>query len=1512
MPATPKPSRRVAIEDIAEDPVFGDHGFAESQDGISREVDPFPRPQESTGGGGSSSSADARVPVAASILHEVHGGNSVAQAASIAPRPQSNVGHTAQELRNLGVHQVKKFRACAEILNRLCAAQRHWKGERGGGRAGRKASLDATHTPASIGVYFARWKKRMQSEDPLLVAYSNTREAMGSFLLHSIKERFFLDPPELSWTEELHADGDLVAAAEVEQLRKKQTAAKSTILGSLRRGGFHDGDVKAFFQALQENNTERCRLYIRMVSGTGRGSGEQRLEHILTLLHAASQRISTSTKSTLPVYEQLKKELGGAADDLNDSAEVIDSGIKDESAAHAEKCRRLFSNARVLGNDLDKADAVKELKGKKKAALAAKTTRRMAVQRNEDYSANIIDFREPRRALQVFLPSSDNTRNLLRDLKAQAAAKALFVVPDEEETETEVESPGLAGPPPPHSNASRRLRRPASFRAGTEESNVFDLLADAIQDEGSQMEQGGRGDDSQRLATFPSADHSSVFHDGQLEEAPAETAQPKRGPVLMVTAKGLAQARPIPVPALVCICRRARSFPRRRLSFQSTTATGSGSAAARVFDFSDVCCCVFLDFASSSPHDGSERRDCDVCVRSPNRTYAEGNANEVEEEQEDDETEIDIESYTAESFWFDPALAPEEELANVEAAVADARTKGLSLLELLYVRSPEQRRAEKLPGMCSVIFGRTAPDATDIKEDKLMNIDARLHKVVETDDLLHHRIVNIEDENGQKEPRKYTTRINAHGERKQSGRKVAAGRAVELEEDEADADAATTEVHLCQPLIPRGIQTYGGWATATGDVYRMLDDLLPLPGALVKDFLPDEFRDTPFTFCQLAISDAGSDEVLCFSQLIKGNRAVRMHRARRLGLLGARGFEVASKSNPAPHCKARPNRRAKKNSSSSSGVCACASLHHLGVSCDYCQRKHASTSISRHAAGGDYPVHKARLDHGSSAFLSQNESQMASMEDPTLTLVVDMELEEERNDPRNWDVKSALKKSTPAQGLQQEQQGERERVTEGVAEVEDEVQKKTVTLNLVDSFDSPPDQMNGVRPARGNSENVDGRGCSSRHHITDSFNFAAASQSQTAGAAASSSGWTLTSPVRAGTAWQPPAGREEDRSREVHGTDRPRPPSLFVIFFASAVPARGAKLENPKVSEFFDGDAAPELLVDDLLFDTIIIHFWCQLHQVHIVVGLCVTVMKILWDQWNAGFVKCLGSLHFALVRWFKLVTPRWLEHRWLTLGPFIDSIITNSDHIKSLMLSETEKQFEKKHNPREENRAHYTRARNCVASSWFWSMLRVIWGPIGLMQKTGHRLQAISEYALSRIKIQDYIEACEHLAIQVTEWETSIQSCIIMNRARPSFCRLGVVLRHTLFASAWNRQLPFRCFPWICIYLISQDVVKRRRVANLLLTIDEKTLDEFSLHIRANWKGSLFVIAFGGTACAQLKRTLIGLPHAGVMTTGDTEGKHSPGTATQKTLWLVSTSMSRMMNLMRHFSTPRLLQEQF
>lgn len=202
---------------------------------------------------------------------------------------------------------------------------------------------------------------------------------------------------------------------------------KNSIASALKMTPAERKDLAQFFDDI-ENNLPRAKLYLKYLMGSGRGSGEQRLEHFLSFLKSATQRITMSTKNMLPLYNAIKKEGRGRKSGIDsDSSDAGDEAVFDPELRKERQKRKLFDNARVLQNDCEVPEALALQAEAEKNAKKEKNWRRMVVERAEAYCKERKEYRCIQRVRQFQLPASAATIRKVRKRQEMAASRGMVL-----------------------------------------------------------------------------------------------------------------------------------------------------------------------------------------------------------------------------------------------------------------------------------------------------------------------------------------------------------------------------------------------------------------------------------------------------------------------------------------------------------------------------------------------------------------------------------------------------------------------------------------------------------------------------------------------------------------------------------------------------------------------------------------------------------------------------------------------------------------------------------------------------------------------------------------------------------------------------------------------------------------------------------------------------------------------------------------------------------------------------
>lgn len=204
--------------------------------------------------------------------------------------------------------------------------------------------------------------------------------------------------------QELRECVDFDAVEDLDAAAETKRAARSGLIKALF-GSEDDEEAKesrkqiqAFFDAFDRGDYNTCRIFVKYLVATGRGSGAQRLRGIVGFLRGHGGVVVGHGKrgDSLPVAAKLLKELDprnllmnleneqpGGGSYLN--AAALPDGFVDLEVEKAAKCARLFSTStRVLENTLSEEQAVAHIDATRSAAEAANNLLRRTVERAED------------------------------------------------------------------------------------------------------------------------------------------------------------------------------------------------------------------------------------------------------------------------------------------------------------------------------------------------------------------------------------------------------------------------------------------------------------------------------------------------------------------------------------------------------------------------------------------------------------------------------------------------------------------------------------------------------------------------------------------------------------------------------------------------------------------------------------------------------------------------------------------------------------------------------------------------------------------------------------------------------------------------------------------------------------------------------------------------------------------------------------------------------------------------
>eukprot|EP00392_Amoebophrya_sp_AT5.2_P012671 g12778.t1 len=1339
-------------------------------------------------------------------------------------------------------------------------------------------------------------------------------EEMGEYFTHLLRERYYTNPDDITWKritcpEELRECVDFDAVEDLDAAAETKRAARSGLIKALF-GSEDDEEAKesrkqiqAFFDAFDRGDYNTCRIFVKYVVATGRGSGAQRLRGIVGFLRGHGGVVVGHGKrgDSLPVAAKLLKELDprnllmnleneqpGGGSYLN--AVSLPDGFADLEVEKAAKCARLFSTStRVLENTLSEEQAVAHIDATRSAAEAANNLLRRTVERAEDKVCCVGMWSMRKETLAFNNPATTLTQAYQLWQKMKNSRLGLLEAAKDGSCHS---PPKLSGAAVSSRAAHQRglLSCPSAQPADATGSTVFSETGE----HGTQLLGAHTGlagafntgvfDDWDFVGGPLLGSHLDVVDESSIFYDRSDTVNDEDGGFSLCPSKLAAE-----------------------LAVSHAMKSDSGN-----FD-------PGLHFQDSETH-----------------------------------TQIPAEdAYFEACFAYEEDLAPEHVRHNVRKAVAWLRKRGLSVVEAVYVSTPEQRAACETYSVAPIIAGRVCPDNTDVKEWKMMNVDAQLNKAAFID----------ED----------ACAAAAPGEQGDSADYVAdAQEQVGASFWDTPRKPKKTAVHLWKPVNARAIQSWGGWNHVMADTYKIMDRLIALPGAVAEDFASNKAcRDTPHTSLVVGVSDDGSDEGLMWGEMVKMSRACRLFRARQLGILDAAGDFSLSTVPRQP----------------------------LPMEPTDIPRGLPTTTRVRVFESETYR-------NGASCFVEPDACESQSQQ--LLTLEIDLEDEQQRRDPRNKDILAARTQQASSSDVEPEDETKdessarpeacpysRQRFPSAVptsvsagraaakalqpsgscrrVQFSSQVGYKFIgpSSTSTSGFDeraaasAAPESLEAEEAvvedvqmgdsldigfcAGGSDIDVSSSmavcGGQLGHPVTGSQNFAARSQTALSGPAfpahgsgpipicagfcrsfwlcecvfdcscCSASTCSIVSAkcrdgargdfwiffrIRPGAPRQPTAAEEsggglraalnsessgagssilqqQDASRASLAAPRASPddPSLAAPR-ASPVAPVDPDAGGPESSGSISYETLLFLQTTALLHSVLVIRLVCQMHQQDLVVGLSALLCKYLCQRWIGGWTSILGSIVFACEHWYKIPLPAWIELRWMSSIPFIEGLLAARQQVEARLLGQDEAAFTKAHNPRDETKGHWGRARSAVGSPFFWNLIKAIRAPLDLLQTLSARLEKVTKIAASRIRIADYVRNCERLAAQVVEWECGLRGHIMATAKKPELQKLGVVIRMILFRDLWRRHRPYRCFPWLLVALLSEHKVKRQKVALLLLKIDVELLDEFSIWVRVNFMGALAVVAFGGKVSDGLHAVLATFVWAADPSASKCESKHN------------------------------------
>eukprot|EP00392_Amoebophrya_sp_AT5.2_P013013 g13124.t1 len=597
-----------------------------------------------------------------------------------------------------------------------------------------------------------------------------------------------------------------------------QRKARITMLQRLQACGHNSNELRSFFCDLA-NNPQRALLFTKYNVANGRGSGEQRLEIFMTFLATASQRVTQSTRHMMPLCRQFQSEGldvdGHSVDEAGrSSCAVLMDEVVDLSLLKELQKERLFNDARVLCGDLNASEAVTEMTKLQQAASKGKTSRRKFVERAEDMADGVVVYAQKNTALQFLQPASQRTRDRLACGQQLQALLSVAVFPD---SAAAPDGGVRSGSKISEEEAWKRFDKLiAKGKLCVPGSDVYEEIhGDGVPRVPGLEKMGGQ--DSSAAPDEGSQDLGAVVD--QLLDSYADAAGNLRsqsdGQNFMM--EGTQQ--------------HSMSLGQQQNQTQLDGEPEVNYAEIRK---------KLQTFAG-----GPLEVDCDLLPQEARHGRSFLAAARAGRCGRFLRTRAELEAWPKDS-----RIGPLTSL--IVCKLTAEKAKDLCAVEVLYLRTAAQREFAREPGCSDAIFTRLSPDATDVRDQKLLNVEACTCKAI-------------------------TVKKNS----------------------------AEIEQHvLAQPLHPKGIESEGGWSCVMSDFYSAIEQYTPLPGSRVKDHLPREtFSDSPHTNAQLLVTDAGAGVKLFGDELIFAERAHRIRRARQLGFLAPDGFEFVCADESTPDAR---------------------------------------------------------------------------------------------------------------------------------------------------------------------------------------------------------------------------------------------------------------------------------------------------------------------------------------------------------------------------------------------------------------------------------------------------------------------------------------------------------------------------------------------------------------------------------------------------------------------------------
>eukprot|EP00392_Amoebophrya_sp_AT5.2_P008960 g8988.t1 len=1267
-------------------------------------------------------------------------------------------------------------------------------------------------------------------------------------------------------------DSNMVAEHEAETDAQHLNRCRNSLRESLRLSTKEREGLQRFFNDL-ENDWPRAKLYLKYSTSTARGSGEQRLEHFLSFLKSASQRVTKNTRNMLPLYKTLKREAGGGDSDADEDSSDGDAAIFDEELRLRKQKRRLFNSARVLQNDATVKEALDDVKRRQAAAKSATNFRRRVVERAEDYRSLRTTYRCINRSRVFQDYASASTIRSVRKAREAELARETVVRDSSGLREAAVcERPVITG---------------KGLKMGTSRADLDPTLT-----------YGG--------VLFIGRD-AAAFHDARVdpisgpdEAAPGDTSfmdqhhpQPTTGP------SGMSSLAPLTVDyraesESLLLQWQEKGFTTEELLYARTEQQWAaslvpGGCPALVYRCSPDATDIRKDKLMASeasafkttretdwgPGDGGDSSE-DVALTQPLfprgvPTHG-GYASCMNDFYRMTERLAPLPGSLVKEFLPPPFYdTPHTNvLALVSDAGADVDKFGAELIE--------QNRAHRVHRCRQLGTIEAAGLALSPLLHPLRGHSSSNNHASDTAAPPDEGAFPASDSLFFDDPAVENDAVNfgaapelAAGEGdscRATSKSESESKLHAVQDDGADGNPAQEKSRAAE--IAKDDDAVAADPDADREPKRRLDlqgarAALKKPRgkgkgrakALAKEKASVAKTSAASTSKTEASSTSASGAPAMASSTIgsNGGRRVRCTiSAVRIGSPSAvRSSELHF------HCSRGNQTRLLRQQLEKKRLlqlhCAMEPPALGGGDVD---AKMGTASLSRSAGSASVAARDdlageilgAAMSNSLAYGAADEEMMQREMNETSLYVAG---LGPRPRIPSLFAFRSPSR--SPSRGLYPIPEEE---------EVEDEEDDLLGDLNSGGILGTTTASAHrtgalggGSVGRRGREENVDTIGVGVRVGV------AVADQMQSNSSASSSSSSAMNSAAAAPRKRKSVAAGSLANVGEAEGKRRKGEPdehSGQSVFFQDA----------PVVRE-------PATQSQDLLQDLLVVHMWCQLHQIHLATGLLVLCVKYVWRQLGDGLRTAMHSLWFACGQWFSLLLPKWVQTRWLTMSPFVSEVLENEQCLKFSITDENFNDHLKK-NPQEENRAHFNRARDVVADWRCWAWLRAMAGPLVLLHKIGCRLQTLAALSHSRVKISAYAEHCAKVCVQAVEWDEAMRGFLSATQSRSELHRIGLVLRATLFHSTRRRQAPFRCFPWLNNHLLSPDTTLRRRIATLLLDLSADVLDELSIWLKVNFLGAIIIISMGGVADCVLRSALTSFGFATVPTSQGTESEHSIG----------------------------------